>query len=569
MPKDTPLVFGIGLPHSGGRQLSVAFIQSGYDWQHHAAGKLAQSLSYARATQTQPLAQWPDAIGFSGFFYTHKRHLPPLNMQDYLAFLYTSFPNAYFINTHRDPVDWITARYLADDGQNRIASAWHTKLGEADLLDHWLTEQEMHAQICGQLFDGNPRYLDFNITTQPLDIVNKFLPHLSLAQNAVLADRDVPASDIDRVVTLASKAAPRVNIPPIDMSFTQQVIEYCVQKDDQNGNPKALNRHAIHWTESKKVHDKSDQPAPIAYDATLNAFVLAPDFGPFERAQATLNELAEHGATPPLWIDMMDARFSGMPDTPPAPRRTITYNRRIGAKGLTLWPLPGYHTLAPTGLPAGFPPDTIPFEDKGDRCVWLGNMTGRMSPVLTSSCDLRGVYAIRKDMEGSKPDWDQIIADLDCVPRYHTVKTLRDHPDFHVGLVLRDKWRRFAKTPAFKGLADSKRGRTWFHRFRYILSLSGNDTGSNFLSAAASNALILKEEDGWELFYTDAFKPWVHYVPLAEGAVDIEEKLAWARAHPQESASMARAATELYDKFANPNNRAAILRGIARKISEP
>ena len=123
--------------------------------------------------------------------------------------------------------------------------------------------------------------------------------------------------------------------------------------------------------------------------------------------------------------------------------------------------------------------------------------------------------------------------------------------------------KKLAASPAFDGLCHPKQSRTWFQKFRYILSLSGNDTGSNFLSAASSNALILTKEDGWELFYTDAFKPSVHYVPLENGAQDVVEKLTWARANPDKCKAMSDAATGLYDQFASPENRAAILTQIA------
>lgn len=100
-----------------------------------------------------------------------------------------------------------------------------------------------------------------------------------------------------------------------------------------------------------------------------------------------------------------------------------------------------------------------------------------------------------------------------------------------------------------------------------MLSLSGNDTGSNFLPAAASNSVILKEEDGWEVFYSAAFRPWEHYIPLSEGAGDVAEKLAWARAHPEESAAMASASRAVFDALTAPENREAYLEAIAQDLN--
>src|SRR5699024_2437930 len=80
------------------------------------------------------------------------------------------------------------------------------------------------------------------------------------------------------------------------------------------------------------------------------------------------------------------------------------------------------------------------------------------------------------------------------------------------------------------------------YRFRYILSLPGYDTGSNFLMAANSGSVVMKAEDGWELFYTPLFRPWEHYIPLASDTSDAEEKLDWARRHPDKCRAMVRAA---------------------------
>ncbi|MDB4054207.1 glycosyl transferase family 90 [Octadecabacter sp.] len=326
-----------------------------------------------------------------------------------------------------------------------------------------------------------------------------------------------------------------------------------------------MSASAITWHRDGAITDR--MAAPVAMTRDKGPFLLHPDADAFERAQGTLNELTSHGAKPPLHIHMMDARFLGTPKRRNPPRRTVAYNRRVGAENLTLRPLPGYHTLAPRGAIGGFPTDAIPFENKEDRVVWLGNMTGRMMDTLTpEGRTLRVVYNIRDHAKGlskNSPEWDDVADDLMCVPRYNIVKTYRDHPDFEVGFVLRVRWKKLAASPAFDGLCHPKQSRTWFQKFRYILSLSGNDTGSNFLSAASSNALILMKEDGWELFYTDAFKPSVHYVPLENGAQDVVEKLTWARANPDKCKAMSDAATGLYDQFASPENRAAILTQIA------
>lgn len=565
-----PLVFGIGLPHSGGRILPALFEGNGHVWRHHVNGKLAVNAAYCQATDAIPFTKWPDAVGFSGLYRSNKRHLPQLQPGDLIAFLARHFPRAYFIHTHRDPADWITARYLADGGDHRTAAAWHARLSVAELADHWEKEHANHAAQCVAVLRGKRRFLDFNVTSDPIDRMCDFLRRdFTLMPDVALPDFTVIAEDMHSVVDQIAAVQPLRAAQPVDMNFVQQVVDFAIETPSEPGRIDALSANAVHWQSDTVFTTRTAEPAPMC--KTHDGTVLIDTTSGWDRAQGALTELIAHGAKPRLTIDMMDARYVGSKGRHAAPARTVVYNRQIGAENLTLWPLPADHTLAPSGQPGGFPVDEIPFENKADRCVWLGTMTGRMSPVLTpKGRERRGVSNIRKqalDLTRTSQDWPDIVADLTCVPRYNIVKSLRNHPDFAVGLVLQDKWKQLAKSPAFVGMTAAERPRDWFYQFRYILSISGNDTGGNFLSAAASNALILKEEDGWELFYTEAFKPWVHYVPLAEGAQDAGEKLAWARAHPAESAKMARASTVMFERFANPNNRAAYLRAIAEGLN--
>jgi hypothetical protein len=551
--------------------VAALFEANGYAWAHHEGGKLAQDIAYAQATDTTPLSGWASVTGFSGLHSLHKRHLPALVIGDYLAFLLAQFPDAYFIHTHRDPADWISTRFWADEGEHRQSASWHAGVTEGDLPALWSEEFANHRDYCAELFKGSSRFLDIKISPQSADTMRNFLiEDFELSQPQITQDAKVTAEDIQSVLTYIGDLPDQSPQPPTDITFAMQVADYCAQSEGHNGSPKNLSPTSVTWTKDYIVTDRMGETVAMA--PSKNGYLLHPDADAFVRAQGALNTLQKYGAQPPLQIDMMDARFLGSAGRRHAPRKTVSYNRRSGATNLTLWPLPAYHTLAPRGHVGGFANDQIPFEDKADRCVWLGNMTGRMSPVLTrEDRPLRGVYNIRNQMQkltADSPDWADVIADLMSVPRYHVVKTLIDNPDFEVGLVLRGQWKRLSSTPAFKGLCVPKQPRTWFHKFRYILSLAGNDTGSNFMSAASSNALILKEEDGWELFYTDAFKPWVHYVPLAEGATDVAEKLVWARANPEKSKAMSDAATQLYDKFANPNNRDAILSRIAARLND-
>lgn len=565
-------MFGIGLPFSGGSLLHQLFDANGYLWRHKMAGKLAQSIAYAQATGTVPLRTWGKAHGFSGLYSLNNRHLPPLTAYGMFRYLHTHFPDAYFIHTSRDPADWVSARFMANDGEHRAIAAWHSGVEDRALPAIWLEAQAKHQAACAGYFADNPRFLDFNVTT---DNVDKLCAHVAadykLELQTELPDYSIPAQTVTTVLShLEDESDHAKASPSADPAFVARVAAHCRARAGQNGRPEALSKNAIRWVGATPT-DRRGAKVAMTQKNGRGAYLLDAHKDVYERAQSTLNDLIDHGAKPPFWLDMMDARYIGSNGRRPAPERTVAYNRRTGATNLTLWPLPDYHTLAPNGHPSGYPDDTVNFKDKEDHCVWLGNMTGRMLPELAAQGrDIRSVYDIRDEAETlSKRSrkWADIIDDLMAVSRYRLVKTYRDHPDFTVGLVLRARWKALSDTPAFKDVTSDKQPRHWFHRFRYVLSLAGNDTGSNFLSAAASNSVILKEEDGWELFYTSEFKPWIHYIPLELGAQDVEEKLQWARTNQEACAKMATASREVFDAFANPANRAAYLREIAADLN--
>ena len=403
-------------------------------------------------------------------------------LRDYLAFLRDTFPDAYFIHMHRDPADWVAAQFWASNGDHRTACAWHGGIHEAELPAHWLEEHATYADLCHDVFANHSRYIDFNVTTQSTDILIEFLRNdFDLSPHQPLPDVTIPSADIDAVLTHLDGLPPPHKPAPADLPFAALISNFCKQTQAGHSKPKVLSSTTVTWAKDHSTLDRLGNPHALMQDNGTGPYLLKPDSSGAERGHATLNDLIAHGAKPPLHIDMMDARFLGTEDHRRPPRRTIAYNRREGAQNITLWPLPGYHTLAPTGTPGGFPVDKTPFANKEDRCVWLGNLTGRMSDVLTPEGRAkRNVYGIRdhaKTLAPDSPEWAGIIDDLDCVARYRVVKTLRDHPDFEVGLVLSSKWHDLTETPALAGLCVPKQPRDFFHKFRYILSLAATIRG--------------------------------------------------------------------------------------------
>lgn len=561
MPDDTlPRVFVIGLPMTGGAEFKRLFEANGYLWRHRQGGKLACDIAYCKATGTAPLRPWGKAVGFSGLDRTDRQHLPPIEAWREFRYLHSHFPDAYFINPHGDPADWVARRFFAQSGTTRDIAAWHRGVTEDALPELWLEDLARHREEAAQYFAGNARFIDLNMDADGIVVAIKMLSnHFDLTVPPEATPATCTPDQIREVLSHMENPKRQPAAASADPLFADHVALHCLGTKGHDGPARALSQTAVRWSDDGFT-DREGAPVGMVRDA--NRMFLSEAEDRYERSQATLDEFIRHGGAPPVWVDMMDARFVGSQGKRNAPRGTLAYNRRTGASNLVLWPLPGYHTLAPRGAPGSYPVDDIAFADKADTCAWLGNMTGRMVPALSpDNKDLKTAYALRDRANtlSLDDDWGTLINDFMCIPRYNVVRTFHADPGFALGFVLRGEWKPLASSPVFKGLTQPEQPLTWFHQHRYVLSLSGNDTGSNFLMAAASNSVILKEEDGWELFYTDAFKAWTHYIPLEQGAVDLPDKLAWAKANPAVCAAMATSATALYDAFAAPANRKAIL----------
>lgn len=291
----------------------------------------------------------------------------------------------------------------------------------------------------------------------------------------------------------------------------------------------------------------------------------------YNRLTGTFSEIIALGHQSPLRLDMHDARNYGISAETGVEAPVVVYNRRAGAKNLVLWPLPKYHTLGSRKFVHPAPIDHIPFGEKLDIAVWRGTLSGRPNSVLAPEAKRRrfGADILRELNEPQSEEslW-ALHEELMGNTRYHLVLRYHMSKEMDVGLTLPKGLQFASETALLAPLCTRRKPVNWFFKSRYILSLAGNDTGSNFLMAANSNSVVLQETDGWELFYTGEFRPWEHFIPLSLGALDVEEKLAWARENPKRCREMVRAAQAVCAKFASPENRYIYLSEILATLRE-
>lgn len=87
-------------------------------------------------------------------------------------------------------------------------------------------------------------------------------------------------------------------------------------------------------------------------------------------------------------------------------------------------------------------------------------------------------------------------------------------------------------------------GRSAQLRHRMVLDIDGYArTWDAWAWKARSRSVVLSQSSVWESFFSVAFSPWEHFVPLANDLTDVEEQVSWCLLHDTAAQQIARRAT--------------------------
>lgn len=96
-------------------------------------------------------------------------------------------------------------------------------------------------------------------------------------------------------------------------------------------------------------------------------------------------------------------------------------------------------------------------------------------------------------------------------------------------------------------------------RYRYIVSLEGNDVATNLKWVMSSNSLCLMPPPTYEIWFCEGhLEPNVHYAPLAPDFSDVEQQIAYYERHPQEAERIIAAANAYCRRFLDESAEKAI-----------
>ena len=96
-------------------------------------------------------------------------------------------------------------------------------------------------------------------------------------------------------------------------------------------------------------------------------------------------------------------------------------------------------------------------------------------------------------------------------------------------------------------------------RYRYIISLEGNDVATNLKWIMSSNSVCLMPPPTYETWFAEGqLEPDVHYVPLAPDFSDLAERVHHLEKHPAEAQRIVASANAYCRKFADERAEQAI-----------
>lgn len=566
-----PRIFHISPDCCGEEQIAQIFRANGHEVACHEGGRLATDILYATARDAPLLEPWRKARLITGLYRLSPHWRPPLEGWRCFSTLAARFPDARFLLTTRRVQDWTRHRMTGDRGRAAQVYAYHLGVAPDDLADAlptiWAQDWQAHLDAVAAFFDDDPRLIRLDLDRDsPADLAAR-LAHFVDLPVLPIGRWSLPAPAMPRL-------APRPN--PAPPGWAEDVAQFCLQglAPGSGGQMAGLSNLACHWSgqvgaNHAPVTDRDGAPRQFAVAPASDPQALARDGRHFKliRAEGVINDILRLGRRDPLWIDMEDSRWMGSPQGDPVDQPVLCHNRRAGARNAVLWPLPDQHSIGLPGFDPQADPDPIRFGDKEDRLVWRGMISGSEMREGVRPGPASHVWLARlaeaKDAAARDTAWQGLCR----TNRMNFLQRYIDHPDFDIGAVMGWAFRDFAQHPLLAPYCRPREGRGFFHRFRYQLCMTGYDHGSNFISAIDSRSVLLAEDDGWQVFYSGRFRPWKHYIPVARYLTDIEDKLAWARAHPAECRAMSRRAraeaAHLRDPAARPALMRLILDGIA------
>lgn len=103
-------------------------------------------------------------------------------------------------------------------------------------------------------------------------------------------------------------------------------------------------------------------------------------------------------------------------------------------------------------------------------------------------------------------------------------------------------------------------------KYKYLLSVEGNDVATNLKWAMASDCLVIMPQPRVESWFAESLlQPWVHYVPVGDDFSDLYAVKQWCDANPDMCQEIIQNANRYVEQFTNETREEYLFHHILRK----
>ena len=557
--------FQIGYNKCGTTFIAKLFEMNGYPAVHWAEGALAEDIVYSKLVGIKPLQPWADTtVAFTDMESVRYLNMPIIEAFKEYRFLDESYPGSVFLLNTRRVEDWVISRYMHRGGSYARAYAQIRGVALGDLADLWAAEWEAHVAGCRAYFAGRAEFVEIDIDhASPDDYRDALAPWFDLREcparpgAGVKSRREGYLASLSRMLTepVATGGAPddrdRISAGIVSAARPTTIVSV---------DPPAGSSHQA-AVDMDKGEVRDGQGAVLPLRRGPDGFFYAkPGMPQLLRIVTTANDIAQAADHGTYHITMQPG-FAGGQSGP-----ILACCRRAGAANVFLWPMPWIHRLGNDGYLGR--PDRIdpPFGQKLDRAVWRGDLSGHvLSPAGEPR---RPVHQAVADVLAGGP-----ATELHAATRVALVLRHQGSPDIDAALTPDARGAKALDRAGLSHLTAARKGDDFLLSHRYLICLGATSGAEELLPLLNSNSVVLLEEDGWETFARGIFQPWQHYIPLRAGGGDLPERLAWARANPDDCRQISARARALCALLADPHARrdqlSAILRDYRAATGQP
>lgn len=557
--------FQIGFNKCGTTFIAQLFDMNNIPAVHWLEGDLAEDIAYSKLVGRPPLQKWADdTVAFTDMESVRYLNMPVVEAFKEYAYLDQSFPGSVFLLNTRRVEDWIISRYMHRGGSYARAYAQVLGVSVRDLADIWKEEWDAHLAGCRAYFAARPEFIEIDIDeATPEDYRTALSPWFDLPHCPALPGKKVKRkreSYLPKLEAMLTAPDPGTAIPKERrQAIAEQLARFACParlRLEPVGFRACSGQLARFDAAKGEIRDRDGKLLPIRRGAG-GRYHADPAHPGIRAMISTVNDIAEVADRGIYHLDMRRVCLAGSTEEQGIAQPIITPSRRNGAENVFLWPMPWLHRLGSDGLPGMPLRHEVTFAEKTDRTIWRGRLSGYApgpdGPDLTRPVS-DAIEAVLRAQEDSS-QYINGMRDLQASSRVAFVAAHADSLNVDAGLRPDKRAEKALHKAGLASLISPKTDDEFLFSHRYVIALGGNAGTEDFLVAANSQSVVLKEEDGWELFHSELFQPWKHYIPLQWGAADLEEKLDWARGNPDTCRAMSDAARKLCEELADPAGR--------------